>query len=225
MVEHHRRVLEHTVLPGGPDQRHQLQRPSRRLGMARRERRRRRARRSGEPARPADLCRRHAHHHLRPDAGPWSRSTRRPARRSGRSRSRRRRAQEYSMRANHGKGVAYTRINGRGVVLVTTPAFFLHALDVADRPPARELGRRGAGRRLPEDRLDRSPEGFDRRLAALAQREADLQPEQRPAARARLHHRVVAAPRRQRRADRRQFRRAGVQPDAHRECAGRHPGL
>ena len=25
--------------------------------------------------------------------------------------------QEYSMRSNHGKGVAYTRINGRGVVL------------------------------------------------------------------------------------------------------------
>src|SRR5262245_23967555 len=37
--------------------------------------------------------------------------------------------QEYSMRANHGKGVAYTRINGRGVVLISTPAFFLHALD------------------------------------------------------------------------------------------------
>jgi outer membrane protein assembly factor BamB len=26
---------------------------------------------------------------------------------------------EYSMRSNHGKGVAYTRINGRGVVLIT----------------------------------------------------------------------------------------------------------
>ena len=35
----------------------------------------------------------------------------------------------YSMRSNHGKGVAYTRINGRGVILVTTPGFFLHALD------------------------------------------------------------------------------------------------
>ena len=35
----------------------------------------------------------------------------------------------YSMRSNHGKGVAYGRINGRGVVYVTTPGFFLHALD------------------------------------------------------------------------------------------------
>lgn len=36
---------------------------------------------------------------------------------------------EYSMRANHGKGVTYTRLNGRGVVFIVTPAFFLHALD------------------------------------------------------------------------------------------------
>src|SRR5688572_20884996 len=48
--------------------------------------------------------------------------------------------QEYSMRANHGKGVAYTRINGRGVVLVTTPAFFLHALDVRTGRPLENWG-------------------------------------------------------------------------------------
>jgi quinoprotein glucose dehydrogenase len=36
---------------------------------------------------------------------------------------------EYSMRSNHGKGVAYARVNGRGVVFVTSPGFFLHALD------------------------------------------------------------------------------------------------
>jgi quinoprotein glucose dehydrogenase len=36
---------------------------------------------------------------------------------------------EYSMRSNHGKGVTYARVDGRGVVLVTTPGFFLHALD------------------------------------------------------------------------------------------------
>ncbi len=35
---------------------------------------------------------------------------------------------EYSMRKNHGKGVAYGEIDGRAVVYVVSPAFFLHAL-------------------------------------------------------------------------------------------------
>ena len=47
---------------------------------------------------------------------------------------------EYSMRANHGKGVAFARINGRGVVLVTTPAFFLHALDAKTGQPLANWG-------------------------------------------------------------------------------------
>jgi quinoprotein glucose dehydrogenase len=47
---------------------------------------------------------------------------------------------EYSMRANHGKGVAYARINGRGVVFVTTPAFFLHALDARTGRPLEGWG-------------------------------------------------------------------------------------
>jgi quinoprotein glucose dehydrogenase len=48
--------------------------------------------------------------------------------------------QEYSMRANHGKGVAYARINGRGVVFVSTPAFFLHALDARTGQPLANWG-------------------------------------------------------------------------------------
>ena len=47
---------------------------------------------------------------------------------------------EYSMRSNHGKGVAYTRINGRGVVLVSTPGFFLHALDARTGRPLENWG-------------------------------------------------------------------------------------
>ena len=47
---------------------------------------------------------------------------------------------EYSMRSNHGKGVAYTKINGRGAVLVTTPGFFLHALDVKTGQPIEGWG-------------------------------------------------------------------------------------
>ena len=35
---------------------------------------------------------------------------------------------EYSMRKNHGKGVAYGEIDGRAVVYLVSPAFFLHAL-------------------------------------------------------------------------------------------------
>ncbi|MGE4055443.1 MAG: hypothetical protein AB7F99_11655, partial [Vicinamibacterales bacterium] len=47
---------------------------------------------------------------------------------------------EYSMRANHGKGVAYARINGRGVVFITTPAFFVHALDARTGQPLENWG-------------------------------------------------------------------------------------
>ena len=47
---------------------------------------------------------------------------------------------EYSMRSNHGKGVTYARINGRGVVLVTTPGFFLHALDAKTGQPIEGWG-------------------------------------------------------------------------------------
>ena len=36
---------------------------------------------------------------------------------------------EESMRASYGKGVGYTEIDGRGVIYIITPAFFLHALD------------------------------------------------------------------------------------------------
>ncbi len=48
--------------------------------------------------------------------------------------------QEYSMRNNHGKGVAYARVNGRGVVYISTPAFFLHALDAKTGEPLSNFG-------------------------------------------------------------------------------------
>ena len=47
---------------------------------------------------------------------------------------------EYSMRSNHGKGVTYARINGRGVVFITTPGFFLHALDARTGKPLEGWG-------------------------------------------------------------------------------------
>lgn len=47
---------------------------------------------------------------------------------------------EYSMRAPWGKGVAYAEIDGRGVVFVVTPAFFLYALDVNTGAPLEDWG-------------------------------------------------------------------------------------
>jgi glucose dehydrogenase len=47
---------------------------------------------------------------------------------------------EYSMRSNHGKGVAYAKINGKSVVLVTTPGYFLHALDAKTGKPIEGWG-------------------------------------------------------------------------------------
>jgi glucose dehydrogenase len=47
---------------------------------------------------------------------------------------------EYSMRSNHGKGVSYARINGRGVVFISTPGFFLHALDARTGKPLEKWG-------------------------------------------------------------------------------------
>ncbi len=46
----------------------------------------------------------------------------------------------YSPRFNHGKGVAYAEINGRGVIYIVTAAFFLHALDVETGQPIAGFG-------------------------------------------------------------------------------------
>jgi glucose dehydrogenase len=47
---------------------------------------------------------------------------------------------EYSMRANHGKGVSFARVNGRGVIFITSPGFFLHALDARTGKPLEGWG-------------------------------------------------------------------------------------
>jgi quinoprotein glucose dehydrogenase len=48
---------------------------------------------------------------------------------------------EYSMRKGYGKGIAYGKIDGRGVVYITTPAFFLHALDAETGRPLENWGK------------------------------------------------------------------------------------
>jgi glucose dehydrogenase len=47
---------------------------------------------------------------------------------------------DYSMRANHGKGVTYTKINGRSAIIIVTPGFFLHALDLKTGKPIEGWG-------------------------------------------------------------------------------------
>jgi quinoprotein glucose dehydrogenase len=47
----------------------------------------------------------------------------------------------YSMRAGYGKGVAYTEIDGRPVVFMSTPGFFLLALDADTGQPLENWGR------------------------------------------------------------------------------------
>ena len=59
---------------------------------------------------------------------------------------------EYSMRKGYGKGIAYTEIDGRGVVLISSPAFFLHALDAETGRPLENWGR-------PVDVPDFGPDG------------------------------------------------------------------
>ena len=48
---------------------------------------------------------------------------------------------ERSMRQNYGKGVTYAEVDGRGVIYITTPGFFLHALDAKTGRPLEGFGR------------------------------------------------------------------------------------
>ncbi len=47
---------------------------------------------------------------------------------------------EYSMRSDYGKGVGYAEIDGRGVVYIISPAFFLTALDAETGTPLKGFG-------------------------------------------------------------------------------------
>ena len=47
---------------------------------------------------------------------------------------------EYSMRKDYGKGIAYAEIDGKGVIYITSPAFFLTALDAETGQPLKNWG-------------------------------------------------------------------------------------
>lgn len=48
---------------------------------------------------------------------------------------------EYSMRKDYGKGVAYAEVEGRGVVYIVSPGFFLTALDADTGLPLEDFGK------------------------------------------------------------------------------------
>ena len=48
---------------------------------------------------------------------------------------------KYSMRTAYGKGIAYSEINGKGVIFISTPGFFLFALDADTGQPLANWGR------------------------------------------------------------------------------------
>ena len=52
---------------------------------------------------------------------------------------------KYSMRAAYGKGIAYAEVDGKGVVYISTPGFFLFALDAETGKPLAELGQADPG--------------------------------------------------------------------------------
>ena len=47
---------------------------------------------------------------------------------------------QYSMRKDYGKGVTYTKIDGRGIIYITSPGFFLTALDAKTGRPLEGFG-------------------------------------------------------------------------------------
>ncbi len=48
---------------------------------------------------------------------------------------------EYSMRQDYGKGVAYAEVDGKGVIYIISPAFFLTALDAETGAPLEGFGK------------------------------------------------------------------------------------
>ena len=91
------------------------------------------------------------------------------ARSSGPIASRTRRAGSARCAPGYGKGVAYAEIDGRGVIFITSPGFFLHALDAKTGQPLENWGRPVPLAGLPEDRRRRPRRRSDPRLGTVAE--------------------------------------------------------
>lgn len=57
---------------------------------------------------------------------------------------------EYSMRKDYGKGVAYSEVDGRGVIYIVSPGFFLTALDAKTGRPLEGFGKKVPVEGFPE---------------------------------------------------------------------------
>ena len=131
---------------------------------------------------------------------------------------------KYSMRAAYGKGVAYYELNGRGVVFVTTPGFFLVALDADTGRPLENWGRQMRLPSFPRTGVVDLVEDLVRDWEPWTKLNRDYDANEGVPLELGTHQ-LLAANCRQRRRDRRQFRRAGLPPDAPGERAGRYPRL
>ena len=133
-----RRRLGHALPARRPDQRGQLRQAQGGVDLPRRQLRPGAVHRTRVP-RPATST---ACSTRWPGSGaPWWPWTPRPARSCGPYREPHTTRWQRSMRAGYGKGVAYGEIDGRGVIYITTPGFFLHALDAKTGQPLENWGR------------------------------------------------------------------------------------
>ena len=163
----------------------------------------------------AQLYQRHALHGRRSAPHRRRHGSRRPARSIWTYREPNTKRWERSMRAGYGKGVAYAR-DRRTRRHLRDHARLLPARDRReDRPTARELGTSRADCRASRKPASSTSSRISLQdwgaVAALDRRApSSVRPRHGRSARARLHHELVAADRRQWRRHRRQLRRAGL---------------
>ena len=129
-----------------------------------------------------------------------------------------------SPRQAYGKGVAYAEVNGRGVIFVTSPAFFLWALDAETGRPLENWGKAIPLEGFPQSGgLDLIPplvEDWGR----WQDRSASYDPGYGIPRELGMVTQLVAADRGERRRRRARRAPAELRPDAHRERAGRRDG-
>ena len=131
-----------------------------------------------------------------------------------------------SPRTDFGKGVAYAEVDGRGVIFISTPAFFLWALDARTGRPLENWGAPVPLKDFPKSGvIDMIPDLVRDWGPWRTWKGGKLRPGLRASAEARRDHVLVAADRGQRRRGGARRPRAELRPDANRERAGRHPGL
>jgi hypothetical protein len=63
--------------------------------------------------------------------------------------------------------VAYAKVDGRGVIFISTPAFFLWALDAETGRPLENWGGKPVRSKVSEERRDRYDSGPRRRLGPV----------------------------------------------------------